>query len=42
MSRDRSATIRFPRRAENFKSFSIAISTQRNYFDSKMLSTDDA
>ena len=33
MSRDRSATIRFSRRAEHFKSFSIAISTQSNYFD---------
>ena len=34
MSRDRSATIRFSRRAENFKSFSIAISTQSSYFHS--------
>ena len=35
ISRDRSAIVRFCRRAENFKSFSIAISTQRNYFHSK-------
>ena len=41
MSRDRSATIRFSRRAENLKSFSIAISSQSNYFHSKILSTDN-
>ncbi len=35
ISRDRSAIVRFCRRAENFKSFSIPISTQRNYFHSK-------
>ncbi len=35
ISRDRSAIVRFCRRAEHFKSFSIAISTQRSYFHSK-------
>ena len=35
ISRDSSAIVRFCRRAKNFKSFSIAISTQRNYFHSK-------
>ena len=35
ISRDRSAIVRFCRRAEHFKSFSIAISTQKNYFHSK-------
>ena len=35
ISRDRSAIVRFCRRAEYFKSFSIAISTQMNYFHSK-------
>ena len=35
ISGDRSAIVRFCRRAENFKSFSIAISTQMNCFHSK-------
>ena len=42
MSRDRSATIRFSGRAEHFKLFSIAISTQSNYFHSQNMSTDNA